>query len=177
MNGAFVGERRAALIVLLFCLCLLVSSSAITFASSDNWSAVSRLSVGGGISTTETFTINHVDWRIKWEIEPSNRSERTVFTVYIYQTTGTNASSSWFESIQHYGTETTSGVLYIDGRNGSFIMSVLASIESYTMIIEQNLTSIPELPSWIPMLTIFLFLTIIATIYRRSIHKHNYGTE
>jgi len=135
--------------VLLFCFFLLVFRSGIAFASSGNWSEVARLTGGGGIGTTETFTIDHVDWRIRWEIEPSNRSESTAFLVYIFPATGIHHSEPWFESIQHYGTEETSGTLYIYDRNGSFNMDVLASIESYTMIIEQNLESIPEFPSWI----------------------------
>ena len=166
-----VGERRSAFIVLLFCLCLLVSSSAIAFASSDNWSEVAILTGGGGISTTKSFTCDHVDWRIRWEIEPNNNSERIAFLVYIFQTTGTHASKSWFESIQHYGTETTSGVLYIYDRNGSFIMDVLASIESYTMIIEQNLESIPEFPSWTPLLVMLVAVVAVTVLYRRRLRN------
>lgn len=163
-------------IMLLFIACSFTYST-VVFASSDNWIEVAILTGGGGISTTQSFSCDHVDWRIRWEIEPNNSSERTAFLVYIKQTTGTNASSSWFESIQHYGTETTSGVLYIYDRNGSFIMDVLASIESYTMIIEQNLDSIAEFPSWAPLLIVLVVVMVVAIIYRRRIRKHNHGAE
>jgi parallel beta-helix repeat protein len=36
---------------------------------------------------------------------------------------------------------------------------------------------IPEFPSWTPLLIMLLSVTMIAIIYRCSIHKHKYGTE
>ncbi len=152
----------------------LSSHLVIAFASSDNWSEVARLT-GGGVSTTESFTVDHVDWRLRWEIEPSNSSERTAFLVYIFPCTGIQHSEQWFESIQHFGTEETSGVLYIYDHNGTFNMDVLASAESYTMIIEQNLDSIPEFPSWIPLLTLLVTVMAVAVIYRRILSKPNGG--
>ncbi len=159
-----VRKRRAILALLLFfSISLSTVTSGIVFASSGNWSEVARLTGGGGISTTDHFTCDHVDWRIRWEIEPTNSAERTSFLVYVFPYSDTFLREPWFESIEHHGTEETSGTLYIYDRNGSFDMDVLASIESYTMLIEQDVESIPEFPSWtiLPIVTIATLLIII----------------
>jgi len=140
-------------------------------ATSENWSEVARFTGGGGIGTTEPFTCDHVDWRIRWEIEPRNdSSERTAFLVYIFPYSDAFLRDPWFESIQHYGTEETSGTLYIYDHNGSFDMDVLASIESYTMIIEQDVDSIPEFPSW-TILPLFLIATFLALSVRKRLFR------
>ena len=165
-----VVKKRAVLALLLFLLgSLSIFMSGTVFASSGNWVEVARLTGGGGIGTTDHFTCDHVDWRIRWEIEPTNSSERTAFLVYIFPYSDAFRREAWFESIQHYGTEETSGTLYIHDRSGSFDMDVLASIESYTMIIEQDVESIPEFPSWI-ILPLTMAATLIgAVLKRRSI--------
>jgi hypothetical protein len=163
-----VGKRRTALALLLvFSISLSTVTSGIVFASSGNWIEVARFTGGGGIGTTEPFTCDHADWRIRWEIEPGNdSSERTSFLVYIFPYSDSFLRDPWFESIQHYGTEETSGTLYIQDRNGSFDMDVLASLESYTMIIEQNVDSIPDFPSWI-ILPLTMTATLIVVVVRR----------
>jgi hypothetical protein len=153
--------------LLFFSLSISTIASGIVFASSGDWIEVARFTGGGGIRTTEPFTCDYSDWRIRWEIEPANDStERTMFLVYVFPYTGSFLRDPWFESIQHYGTEETSGILYIQDRNGSFDMDVLASLESYTMIIEQNVESIPEFPSWI-ILPLTIAATLIAVVIRR----------
>jgi hypothetical protein len=159
-----VMKKRAVLALLLFLLgSLSIFTSGAVFALSGNWVEVAKLTGGGGIGTTDHFTCDHADWRIRWEIEPTNSSERTAFLVYIFPYSDAFRREAWFESIQHYGTEETSGILYIYNHSGSFDMDVLASIESYTMIIEQDVESILEFPSWtiVPIFTIATLLIII----------------
>ena len=112
-----------------------------------------------------TFTVDYVDWRILWEIEPGNHSERKSFLVYIYPATG----GQWIEQIEHYGTEETTGIMNLYNRSGSFYMTVLASIDSYTMIIEHNIDSIPEFPSWTVMLVMLSVLVVAVAIYKRKL--------
>ena len=77
-----VSKRRTALIILLFCFVHLVFTIGIAFASSANWSEVTRFT---GSETqpyiTDYFTCDHVDWRIRWEYMP----EDATFIVYTYQ--------------------------------------------------------------------------------------------
>jgi len=168
-----VEKRRTVLALLLFfSISLSTVTSGIVFASSGNWIEVARFTGGGGIGTTEPFTCDHADWRIRWEIEPENdSSERTSFLVYIFPYSDSFLRDPWFESIQHYGTEETSGTLYIQDRNGSFDMDFLASLESYTMIIEQNVDSIPEFPSW-TILPIFTIATLLIIICKQKLPKN-----
>jgi hypothetical protein len=48
-------------------------------------------------------------------------------------------------------------------------MDVLASLESYTMIIEQNVESIPEFPSWTILPLIITATLIVAAVRRRRL--------
>ncbi len=133
-----------------------------------NWVEVTTLTGVGGIGSTDSFTVDHVDWRIRWEIEPGNGSQRKSFLVYIFPVTGIKGSEPWFESIQHFGIEETTGILNIYNHSGSFYMDVLASIDSYTLIIEQNIDSIPEFPSWI-ILPLFLVVTFVAVLAKKRL--------
>jgi len=141
----------------------------IHLVKADHWVEVVRFTGGSTITTTEDFTCDHVDWRIRWEIEPRNDSIRTVFRVYIFPYSDAFPREPWFESILKYGTEETSGILYIHDHNGSFDMDVLASLESYTLIIEQDLDSIPEFPSMVPILLILIVLTVTLVIYKHRL--------
>ena len=125
-----VVKKWAVLALLLFHSgSLSIFTSGTVFASLGNWVEVAKFTGGGGIGTTEPFTCDHVDWRIRWEIEPTNISERTTFPVYIFPYSDAFRREAWFESIEHYGTEETSGTLYIHDRSGSFDMDVLANIK------------------------------------------------
>jgi hypothetical protein len=151
-----------AFFLVLLVLILLCNVNTV-FASSEHWVKVKRFTGVGGISNIPTFTVGHVDWRIRWEIEPGNGSERTAFLVYVYPATG----GQWFEQIQHFGREETTGILNICNHNGSFHLTVLTgTVNSYTIIVEQNIDSIPEFPSWI-ILPAFLSVTFLAIIFRK----------
>ncbi len=164
-----MGERKIAIISLLLSLFILHSMSGVVFASSGNWMEVVKLTGAGGIGSTKTFTVDHVDWRIRWEIEPGNGSARTAFLVYVFPSTGIKGSEQWFDSIQHFGTEETTGILDIFNHSGSFYMDVLTgNVESYSMIVEQNLDSIPEFPSWI-ILPLFLISTLFVIVFKKRL--------
>ncbi len=115
--------------------------------SPENWVEVTTLTGVGGIGSTDSFTVNHCDLRIVWEIEPGDGSERAAFLAYIFPDIGIKGSEPWFEMIENYCTEETTGFVYIFNISGSFYMDVLASVDRYTLIVEQNIESIPELPS------------------------------
>ena len=267
-----MGERKAIIIVLFFCSCLLGSISGIAFASSGNWSEVTRFT---GSETeqhiTDYFTCDHVDWRIRWEYMPEDAS----FIVYTYQqkwivdsiTEGAKveAALSWDPTIESFasapddyylkitvdGNITNSaefsvynvtlnlmfevqypissvsgllagidkfhqneiidigtlasnetkqinetfiykvdfrtrmgsdfsydiewdksdgadGVSYIHNQKGIFYMEIITNAENFTIIVEQDLDSIPEFPSWI-ILPLFLMATLSAIIVKKRL--------
>jgi len=164
---------RSSIFVLLLTLSisLFAVTSGIAFASSDNWSEVVRFTDEGTGFQTEPFTIDHVDWRIRWEYEPDPEvpDEHPALHVYVY---AQEAPGTWFESIRKNGTEETSGTLYIHDRNGTFFLIIIRAVQSYTLIVEQNLDSIPEFPSW-KILPLILLVTIVVTAYRKKFTKHS----
>jgi hypothetical protein len=77
--GACNEEKGSSCSVTVSFRSLSIFTSGAVFALSGNWVEVAKLTGGGGIGTTDHFTCDHVDWRIRWEIEPTNSSERTAF--------------------------------------------------------------------------------------------------
>ena len=51
---------------------LSIVTSQFVFAASENWSEVTRFSGTGALTTTDPFTCDHVEWRIRWELEPQS---------------------------------------------------------------------------------------------------------
>jgi hypothetical protein len=63
----------------------------------------------------------------------------------------------------------TSGVSYIRDQKGTFYMDIDATnIENFTIIVEQDLDSIPEFPSWI-ILPLFLIATLSVIIIKNRL--------
>jgi len=72
----------------------------------------------------------------------------------------------------------SSGVSYIHHQEGTFYMNIrTANIESFTIIVEQDLNSIPEFPSWTPFLILLVVVLAVAVVYRRRLHKQNQRRE
>jgi len=162
--------KRATLALLLcFSISLFTVTSGIVFASSDNWSEVVRFADAGIILETEPFTVDHVEWRIRWEYEPEPEvpEEHPSLHVYVYTQ---EYPGSWFESIRKRGTEETNGTLYIHDKNGTFHLTIISAVQNYTLIIEQNLESIPEFPSWI-ILPLFLIATSLAITIKKRLFR------
>lgn len=171
-----VGERKAAIIAVLFSLFLSSSMSGLVFASSENWVEVVRFSWSGAgpheYRITEPFTCDHVDWRIRWEFyfEHTHFPEFGHFSVRTYPR-GENTS---IDEVHVDGFGERNGTSYIINNKGEFYMriSTLSVVTSYTIIVEQNIDSIPEFPSWAPMLLTLTALTVILAVYRKNCPKH-----
>ena len=134
----------------------------------ENWAEVTTLTGQGGISSTDSFTVEHNDWRIIWEIEPSNETTWTMIQAYLFPVNGINGSEQLSERIECID---KSGILRIYNRSGSFYMDVrTGNVENYTMRIEQNIHSIPEFPSWI-ILPLFLVVTFVAILTKKRLFQ------
>ena len=162
-----MGDRKTSSIVVLFsCLLLLVSVPSIVFASSDNWVEVTRFTGSGGVHSTSHFTVDYADWRIRWEVNLSDGSETASFNAYVYPETSEPAIEEMHHTI---GTENTTGIKNIYNHKGSFyIVVVTTNIADVKLIIEQNIESIPEFPSW-TILPLILAVTISATVLKKSL--------
>jgi hypothetical protein len=161
-----VGDKKGTLIVLLFCFCLIVPTSSVVFASSDNWVEVVTFHNIVGFWATPRFNVFHDDWRIKWEIYPSNGSESPSLTVRVYH----DMDHQGNEIISSLTTHETTGISNIYNASGKFFLVVQTTNtnSSSILIIEQNTDSIPEFPSWVA-LPLFLAATLVALFYRRRV--------
>ena len=170
-----VGERRAAIIVLLFCLCLPVITSGIAFASSGNWVEVARFTGGGSIfGATPPFVIDHVEWRIRWEYVPLFPfGSQTDFDFWVVpeenRIEGHFSSDMGIAGVN--GPVEKNGTLYFPDLNGTFYLHTVPGSSEWTIIIEQNIDSIPEFPISIPLLIIPVVFTVALIIYKRKLNK------
>jgi hypothetical protein len=154
--------------VAIFSFSSITMLSSIALASPANWSEVTRFTGSGSdMYTTDYFTCNHVEWRIRWEYVPhSEYPESTVFGITTYPQ---GEDVFYVDFIMKSGSEDTTGTSYIHDNKGTFYMKInIANTESYTIIIEQDLDSIPEFPSFL-ILPLFMTATLLAVIiYRRK---------
>lgn len=163
-------DKKATLIVMLFCSCLFLSAPCIAFASSgNNWVEIITFthSVSGAafLGPTSHFTVDYADWRIRWEINPGNGSEETSFSALVFP--DTNESS--IDGVGNLGTEETNGTLNIYDHRGSFYIIVQTqNVDNFELIIEQNIDSVPEFPAWI-VLPAFLVASLSAVVFRERL--------
>ena len=164
-----MGDRKTSSIVVLFsCFLLLGSVPGIVFASSSNWVEVITFHNAVGFGMTSRFNVVYVDWRIKWEIYPSNGSESPSLTVHVYHDIGHQG----IELINSLTTHETTGILNINNASGTFFLVNQATNtnSSSILIIEQNTDSIPEFPSW-AILPLLFMATSVALLCRKRLSK------
>jgi hypothetical protein len=160
----------------------------------DNWVEVTRFNKESVPSTwwgdpsgnTDYFMVDHVEWRVRWEYTPHpavpqyaalyvevyEKKEDVIWRDVIIQ----EGESVLIDVIREYGTSETSGVSYIYNQTGRFYMFISGSnIEDFTVILEQDTDSIPEFPSWTPILIMLVAVVTVAIFYRRSLHKKDWG--
>ena len=134
----------------------------LVFGSSDNWVEVTKFDITMGEGYTESFVIDHVDWRIKWSYNPT--VDATVFPLRfrfnVFRVGGKLVEFFIPPSNQIAGTldmnQTGEFYLYIDALYAN----------NYSITIEQNIDSIPEFSSWT-----ILPLLLIATLFVMLIKK------
>ena len=164
-----LGDRRATLIVLLLYFCLLVSTSGIVFASSSHWVEVARFT-GNEDTQTEQFTCDHVEWRIRWNYSTEfhmHQKSLGLFAMNVVEKEPKSIVSS-FGSGPTIGDK--NGTLSL-GENGTFYLQIFAfNIYDYSVIVEQNIDSIPEFPSWFIM-PLFVTATLIGILVRKRLMR------
>ncbi len=166
-----MGERKVAIVAVLFSLFISGSMSGVVFASSGNWVEVIRFE-GNESTQTESFTCDHVEWRIRWEYVPSFQpTESIFFSVFTYPREEGVRGSMYVNSIIEIGSEKRSGTSYVHDYQSTFFMIInVIGTENYTIIVEQDIGSIPEFPSWI-ILPLFLIVTFVAILAKKRLLK------
>ena len=132
-----LGEQRKGVILLAILCMLSVLSLDSAFASSGNWVEVTRFTEDSEFLQT-AFTIEHVEWRIRWEYEPDHKISEEAPALYVY-VWDKEFPDTYFETILKKGTNETSGTLYIHNRNGTFSLGVIRTVTSFTLVLEIGL--------------------------------------
>jgi len=169
-----VGVRRVAVIAVLFSLFLVASVSGVVFASSENWVEVVRFTGGGNrFGATSPFVIDHVEWRIRWEyvpMVPIGRQNDFDFDVIPEENRIEGQFTSGMSIAGVNSPVEKNGTLYFPDLKGIFYLHTSPGNSEWTMIVEQNIDSIPEFPSWI-VLPLFLTVTMVVAIYKKRLPK------
>jgi len=139
---------------------------------SSNWVEVTRFICTKGF-TTDVFVCDHFEWRIRWEYDPGHWHFPDLHTFQVI-TYPEGSSLIIVDMISGTPGVSQNGTNYIHENPGKFYMKISAGImESYTIIVEQNIESIPEFPSWIIM-TLFFPATVFALLFRKACAMFNY---
>ncbi len=170
MNIESVNVRKIKVItigLLFFLLCIPVFSIDNVFGTSQSWEEVTRFDrIGSWFGNTTAFTIYHNNWRIRWEYEMADPNLTAFFFDVKIQDTDViiaNYSNSGKLDI-------TQGILNITGYEGDFYLFVGNNANSYSIIVEQDMESIPEFPSWI-ILPFFIVATLAVMIGKNKLRK------
>ena len=133
-------------------------------ASAENWVEVTRFTGSGAQNyTTNYFTCNNAEWRIRYEyVTNAQLSILTFFKVFIYSK-GENAI--YVDSIDKFGANDTSGISYVHNKTGTFYLKINANTQSYKIFIEQDTNSVPEL-SWLAIIPLLVGMLSLAMILR-----------
>jgi hypothetical protein len=169
----------------LFFLCVLLTFLMTTtttahnpvLANPENWSEVTRFTGAGSRQSQNTtyFTVDHAEWRIQWGYTPNaDYAAVAGFIVYVYPPG--EAYPNYTVAIFDIGGNQTNGTSYVHNQTGTFYMSVTAvepAIINYTIIVEQDLDSVPEFPSptLIPFTLTAALLTGVVVAYRKQRSK------
>jgi hypothetical protein len=136
-------------------------------ASPENWQEVTSFT-GSGTKAyfTGYFTCDHTEWRIRWSYVPD--SSHPEYALFTFDTFPQGETVSYIDSISEGGGSNTSGISYIHNDNGTFRGKVnVANTESYTVIIEQDMDSIPEFPNSLAIILVSIVFIFSAALWRR----------
>ena len=134
----------------------------------DNWVEVTRF-IGTKGFTTDIFVCYHPEWRIRWEYDPGHGHfpELAILQVTTYKE---GESSKYFNQILEVPNGNLNGVELLN-QSGTFYLEISTGIiESYTIIVEQNIESIPEFLSW-AILLLLIVVTLVGVTVRNHIRK------
>ena len=162
--------KSTVALILVLCLVLPVFSSGIAFATSENWVEVTRFTKEGRQSAiTDSFTIDYVEWRIVWEFDPGHWHFPTLYTLSV-TTYPLGETESYFNQFNEKPNGNLRGVELLN-QSGEFYMKIdCGLIDSYTIIVEQNIDSIPEFPSWF-ILPILIASTLVVMFVRNKLSR------
>ena len=133
--------KKSGLILLATTFLLL---SPMCLVKADNWVEVARFDGGNGglVVSEEHFTCDYGEWRIRWEFSLSKFSSimPQMYTLTVVTFREGEDKHLVAPRIYEMGNGTRSGTSYVYDSYGEYYMLIRsANLESYTIIIEQNI--------------------------------------
>jgi len=144
--------------------------SAEVLASPENWQEITRFTGSGTQAyVTQDFTCNHTEWRIRWSYVPE--SSHPDYALFMFETYPQGETVTYIDFIAEGGSSNTSGISFIHNNNGTFYGKVnVANTQSFTVVIEQDLDSAPELSNPLVLIVVSaVFLGSIVLMKRKKL--------
>ena len=134
----------------------------------DNWVEVTRF-IGTKGFTTNVFVCDCPEWRINWEYDPGYGIFPELATLQV-TTYREGESANYLTQILEVPNGNLNGVELLN-QSGAFYLEISTGIiDGYTIIVEQNIESIPEFPS-LAILSLLLIATSVAVLCRKKLSK------
>ena len=148
---------------------LSIPTSVLAFSHPGNWVEVARFEGSG--SKLGLFTCDYPEWRVSYEYTPSRDAmylpDLFAFSVTVYPQ-GDDGNY-----VLQIGKDYRGGTLYVPDNVGDFNIRINTRfVVSYTIIVEQNIDSIPEFPSW-TILSLLLTGTLVSLLIKKKIDDSN----
>ena len=144
-------------VLILFSLCNTV------FASFENWVEVDRFTGGSWNGGTRPFIINHIEWRIRWNYEPTIDVDLDIPMGFHFMVM--DVDHNYIDIV--FGDEEKNGTLYLN-QDGEFYLDISGLHVEYTIIVEENIESITEFPS-MTILLLLLMVIFATVIYKKKL--------
>ncbi|MCW4021924.1 MAG: hypothetical protein NWF02_02025 [Candidatus Bathyarchaeota archaeon] len=142
--------------------------------SEANWVEVDSVAGNGAqFGYTSSFDINHIEWRIRWEYTPLydfGTQNDFGFSVVPEENKidGIYTSNMSIASVKHPIEQ--NGTLHFNNLTGTFYLYFSPGNTNWKISIEENITSIPEFPSWI-ILPLFISVTLTMLFVSNKIQR------
>lgn len=162
-----------AVLLIALVISIIFAGSNVAFANPENWTEVTRFTGSGNEQyTTNYYTCGHVEWRIRWEYTPDSQyPEFAMFSVFTYPE---GEDVMFIDTIMKSGGDDTSGASYIHNDAGTFYSTInVANTESYTIIIEQDVDSVPEATTFGILILLIVSSSVGILAYRRRHHPQS----
>jgi len=161
--------KQTAGLVTLLGLIFVSSILGVAFAESQSWVEVVTFSEEQPrFGETESFTIEHTEWRVLWEYEIDEPN----LTAFFFDVKNNDTHQLVGNYSNTVDLNVTQGTYNITGPTGAFYLDIGSNGLSYSITIEQNIDSIPEFSSWIILPVTFATVSFVV-IFKKRHHQLN----
>ena len=166
-------NKKIGLFLIHFSFLILCAIPNMVLSQEENWVEVAEFSQGQPwFGDTTSFKIDYSQWRILWEYEIDLVNLTAFFFEVKHNDTG-QIIDSYFNSGK---LDITQGIYNITDQKGEFYLFIGSNAKSYSIIIEQNIDSVPEFTSLL-ILPIVLGLSIVVFVARNKMKKNGLEWE